>query len=64
MSVLPVFIINVSDEEYDLGLHYEQAEARAEAAGYEGPFVSFDDAEQDAIRSAARMLASLPPEAG
>jgi hypothetical protein len=64
MSVLPVFRIAVTDEEYDLGLHYEQAEALAETAGYEGPFVSFDDAEQDAILSAARTLASVSPVAG
>jgi hypothetical protein len=56
LSDLPVFIVQVTDEEYDLGIHYEKAEALAEAAGYERPFVCFDDAEQDAIRETARRL--------
>jgi hypothetical protein len=56
LAALPLFVVRVTDEEYDLGIHYEQAEALAEAAGYEGPFVCFDDVEQDAIRETARRL--------
>jgi hypothetical protein len=42
--------------ELSLGLHYDFAEALAEAAGYERPFVCFDADEQRAIRDAARVL--------
>ncbi len=60
MADMPIFTVTVTDEEYDLGIHYEKAEASAEEAGYEKPFVCFDDAEQDAILSAARTLDLVP----
>jgi hypothetical protein len=56
LAALPLFVVQVTDEEYDLGFHYDRAEALAEAAGYERPFVCFDADEQDAIREAARRL--------
>ena len=63
MADLPVFAVHVTAEEYELGIHYEKAEALAEEAGYEGPFISFDPAEHKAIVSAARTLQALFPTA-
>ena len=57
---MPVFDVVASEEEYDLGIHYDKAEALAEAAGYERPFVCFDAAEQGVILSAARRLDLVP----
>jgi hypothetical protein len=56
IAELPLFTITATPRELSLGLHYDRAEALAEAAGYEGPFVCFDADEQDAIREAARRL--------
>lgn len=53
---LPVFEIKVSQHDYDLGLHYDLAEANAEAAGYERPFVCFDEAEQPAVKRAVAVF--------
>jgi len=60
MADMPVFTVRVTQEEYDLGIHYGQAEALAAAAGYEGPFICFDTTEQPAILSAARTLNLIP----
>ncbi|ABM41631.1 hypothetical protein QYG06_10095 [Xanthomonas euvesicatoria] len=60
MPDMPVFIVSATQEEYDLGVHYDKAEALAEESGYEGPFVCFDMAEQEAIVSAARELGLVP----
>lgn len=60
MADMPIFTVTITDEEYDLGIHYEKAEASAVDAGYEKPFVCFDDAEQDAILSATRTLDLVP----
>lgn len=49
---MPVFDLVVSLQEYELGMHYEMAQAQAENTGYEGPFVCFDPTESHAIRSA------------
>ena len=46
----------VSQADYDLGEHYDLAEEKAEKAGYEGPFLSYDDSEHDSIISAAQQL--------
>lgn len=56
MSDMPIFTVAVTEEEYALGVHYDRAEAMAEEAGYEMPFVCFDDAEHGAIMAAARVL--------
>lgn len=58
MADLPVFQVQCTEQEYDLGVHYEKAEAMAEAAGYEGPFICFDPAEHTAIPQAAKTLSS------
>lgn len=56
MADMPIFDVTASQEEYDIGIHYDKAEALAEAAGYERPFVCFDAAEQCSILSAAQEL--------
>jgi len=60
MPDMPVFTVSVTGEEYALGNHYDRAEALAEEAGYERPFVCFDDAEHSAILLAARALSLVP----
>lgn len=64
MPDLPLFTVRATPEEYELGIHYDKAEALAEDAGYERPFVSFDDTELKAIVSAARTLQALSRAAG
>lgn len=56
MADMPVFPVETTAEEYELGIHYDRAEALAEDAGYEPPFVCFDDAERGHILAAAREL--------
>lgn len=60
MPDLPIFTVAVTQEDVDLGIHYDKAEALAEEEGYEGPFVCFDAAEQRAILSAAQELDLVP----
>ncbi len=57
---MPVFSVTVSDTDYAYGIHYDKAKALAADAGYERPFVCFDDTEQNAILSAARSLNLVP----
>lgn len=56
MAELPIFVVTATPAEQALGLHYERAEALAEAADYERPFVCFDMDEQKALLTAARTL--------
>ncbi len=60
MSEMPIFTVRTTQEEYDLGIHYDKAKDLAEEARYEWPFVCFDAAEQGAILSAARKLGLVP----
>lgn len=60
MADLPIFTVEVTKEEYDLGVHYDKAKDLAEEARYEGPFVCFDAAEHGVILSAARELELVP----
>lgn len=60
MADMPVFTVTTTDQEYHLGIHYEKAEALADDAGYEAPFVCFDGAEQAAILAAVRTLRLVP----
>lgn len=57
---VPIFKVRVTEEEYDLGIHYDKARDLAEDARYEGPFLCFDAAEQRPILSAARELGLVP----
>jgi hypothetical protein len=58
MPDLPLFVVTATPAELCLGLHYDRAEALAEAAGYERPFICFDADEQGPILAAARRLHS------
>jgi len=53
---MPVFTVVATRKECGLGVHYDKAEALAEDAGYEAPFICFDADEQNAIVSAVREL--------
>ncbi len=55
MADLFIAHLEGSEADYDLGDHYDRAEALAEAAGYERPFVSFDPAEQGSLIAAAEI---------
>ncbi|MFV8385058.1 hypothetical protein ACNO5E_13295 [Vibrio parahaemolyticus] len=48
--------VTVTDEAFQLGKHYDIAEAMAEAEGYEPPFLCFDKNEQ---RNIARQVSKL-----
>lgn len=55
--------VEVTEDQYALGEHYDLAEANAEAEGYEGRFgvmISFDSSEQATLRQA---LGPTPAEA-
>jgi len=53
---IPVFTVTATQSEYDEGVHYNKAEALAQDAGYEGPFIGFDASEHKAIVLALRSL--------
>ena len=57
---VPVSKVRITQEEYDLGIHYDKARDLAEEARYEGPFICFDAAEYGPILSAARELGLVP----
>ncbi|AUT46324.1 hypothetical protein [Achromobacter sp. AONIH1] len=57
---VPIFKVRITQEEYDLGIHYDKARDLAEDARYEGPFICFDAAEYGPILSAARELGLVP----
>lgn len=59
MADMPVFTVTVTEGEYDLGIHYDRAEAMAAAEGYASPFISFDHTEQNIILLAVRRLGLL-----
>lgn len=53
--------IEVTQEEYENGIHYDRADDRLIAAGYEEPFVHFDEFETPAfLHPAARQHLGLP----
>jgi len=56
MADMPIVTVAATHKEYESGAHYDKAEALAEAAGYEAPFICFDADEQNAIVSAVREL--------
>lgn len=57
---MPIFKVRITQEEYDLGIHYDKARDLAEEARYEGPFVCFDTAEYGPILPTARELGLVP----
>lgn len=46
---LTTYKVGISEEEYDLGYHYDIAIEAALEDNYEGPFVPFDCAEHDEL---------------
>lgn len=53
--------IEVTQEEYDNGVHYDRADDRLIDAGYEEPFVHFDELESPAfLHPAVRRHLALP----
>jgi hypothetical protein len=46
---LITYKVEVSENEYDLGIHYDKAIDEAKDDGYEGPFVPFDNTEHDEL---------------
>lgn len=57
---MPVFGVTITPKQYALGEHYDLAERQAAEAGYEGPFVCFDPAEQPALRACVARLDAGP----
>jgi len=58
LADMPVFAVAATRKECESGVHYDKAEALAEAAGYEVPFICFDADEHTALVSAVRELGS------
>ena len=57
---LTTYKVGVSQEDYDLGYHYDMAIEAALEDGYEGPFVPFDNAEHgELIRGVAELTHRL-----
>ena len=44
-------IVECTESEYDLGMHYDFAIENAEEAGYEHPMVCFDEAEHNKLKT-------------
>jgi len=53
---IAMFETVVTQNQYDLGDHYENAIKLARDEGYSGPFVCFDNSEHDQIEYAADVL--------
>lgn len=59
---MPVFTVSVTDLEFDHGQHYLKAREIAEADGYKGPFVFFDDREfAPLLKTAAELAPAQKP---
>lgn len=50
------FEVVCTEEDYQLGNHYDTAEEKAVAAGYEGPFICFDNSEHKSIAKVVQEL--------
>lgn len=48
--------VQVTQSQYDLGEHYDMAEAAATGDNYEGPFICFDESETECIANAASLI--------
>ena len=61
MPAAPAYRIEVTDEQYDLGYHYDAAIEAAEEDGYEATMLShcFDNSEHDQIINCAHYLSEL-----
>ncbi len=54
-----LFETNVTEEQYDLGEHYDIAIEQAKSERYEGPFQCYDNSEHGIIIAAAEALTKL-----
>lgn len=52
---VPFFEVKVTDEEYDLGIHYDKAIDMAKDERYEQPFVPFDTFELNHLVAAGKL---------
>ena len=55
-STVYIASVHINQNQYDLGIHYDIAEQLAQDAGYDGPFICFDNTEHKAIIQAAEIL--------
>jgi len=53
---MPIYKFNVTEEQIEIGEHYDIAISLAQNDGYEAPFVCFDNNEHSAIISASKLL--------
>lgn len=53
---LVCFESEVTEEQYDLGMHYDDAVAQAKEDGYEQPFVCFDNFEHNILLHGVEQL--------
>jgi hypothetical protein len=59
---IPIYPVYVTEEEYDLGIHYDKAEIEAIGDNFEGPYTCFDNSEHFEIFGAADLLHELRDE--
>jgi len=52
---VPFFEVEVTEEQYDLGIHYDMAIDKAIGEEYERPFVPFDTSELKRLISAGNL---------
>lgn len=65
MPTAPVYEIEVTEEQYELGYHYDSAMSAAQEDGYEATMLShcFDNSEHEQITNCAHYLEGIK-EAG
>jgi len=54
-------VVGVTQDDFDLGIHYDLADHAVEDDGYEGPYIHFDHTEVNAISSAANEINPISP---
>jgi hypothetical protein len=59
---IPIYTVYVTEEEYDLGIHYDKAEIEAINDRFEGPYTCFDNSEHFEIFGAADRLRDFRDE--
>lgn len=52
----PVYEVEVTEDEYQMGIHYDKAEDMASDDRYETPFKCFDNAEHDELFLAVNFI--------
>ncbi len=59
---IPIYDTWVTEEEYDLGIHYDRAIEKARDDKFEGPFIPFDNVEHFEIHGASDVLKTMVEE--